>query len=127
MPTIFAASESKVLVNGNVVEGVQSLQYNRQQARQSLYAVGSSERIGVVSGASLVQGQLRVLSTSAALDGLDPAATFQLSAQLAHGAAKLSVSFEECYLENKSVELNVSGSAEALYTFTATRVKEEAG
>jgi len=127
MPTIFAANESKVMVNGTAVEGVRSLEYARHQTRDSLYAVGSAERIGVTSGASLVRGELRVLSTSPTLDGLAPDASFQVSALLKHGGASLNVTLDECYLEDKQLDLSVGGQAEAVYSFTATRVREEPG
>jgi hypothetical protein len=127
MPTIFAANESSVLVNGTAVEGVRALEYSRQQARESLYALGSSERIGVVSGASIVHGRLTVVSTSPTLDGLAPNTPFQISAQLRHGDAKVNVTFDECFTEDKTLGLSVGGQAEATYAFTATRVREEAG
>jgi hypothetical protein len=127
MPTIFAANESRVLINGQPVEGVRAIEYQRQQSRASIYAIGTGERIGVTSGAMLVQGRLRVVSTSAALDGLAPDASFQISALLAHGDSKLNVSFDECYLDGKSMEMSVGGQAEAVYSFTATRVTEGNG
>lgn len=127
MPNIYAANESKVLVNGTAVEGVRSLEYVRHEARDSLYAMGSAERIAVTAGASLVQGRLRVLSTSPTLDGLATDASFQVSAQLKHGASSLTVTFDECFLERKNLELSVGGQAEAVYSFTATRIREEAG
>ena len=126
MPSIYTASESKVLLDGKPVEGVRSLEYNHRQARESLYAMGSTERIGVSAGGSLVHGRLRVLSTSPALDSLAPDASFQISAQLNHGKAGLVVTLDECFLENKSLELSVGGQAEAVYTFTATSITEEA-
>jgi hypothetical protein len=127
MPNIYAASESKVLVNGTTVEGVRSLEYARHQTRDSHYAIGSTERIGVTSGGSLVQGRLRVLSTSPTLDGLAADASFQVSAQLKHGATSFTVTFDECFLDDKNLELSVGGQAEAVYSFTATRISEEAG
>ena len=127
IPPIYTANESKVLINDTTVDGVRSLEYARRQARESLYAMGSAERIGVVSGAGIVQGRLRVLSTSPTLDALDSGASFQVSAQLKHGSSSLVVTFDECYLDDKSLELSVGGQAEAVYSFTATRVHEVAG
>lgn len=126
MPTIYAANESAVLVAGQPVEGVRALEYAKEQARESLYAMGSAERIGVTSGAAIVRGRLRVLSTSPALDAIPPDASFQITAQLKHGQSALHVDFQECYLEGKTMEMSVGGQAEAVYTFTATRVAEEA-
>jgi len=64
MPTIFAASESTVLVDGEPVEGVQGIDYRTRHDRTNIYALGSTERVGVVSGAYEVQGRLRVASAS---------------------------------------------------------------
>ena len=127
IPPIYTANESKVLINNTVVEGVRSLEYAHRQARESLYAMGSAERIAVVSGASVVQGRLRVLSTSPTLDTLDAGASFSVSAQLMHGLSTYTVTFDECYLDDKSLELSVGGQAEAVYSFTATRMSEVAG
>ena len=127
MPTIFAANESKVLADGEPVEGVSSIEYSRNQVRTNVYAVGTAERIGLISGPKAVQGMLRVASTIAKLDGLADDATFQLSAQFKHGDAQMTVTFDECYMEEKSLDLAVGGHAQALYRFTATRVREEMG
>jgi hypothetical protein len=52
VPTLFAANESQVLVAGNAVEGVRSIDYRRVQARENVYGLGSHERIGLVGGSS---------------------------------------------------------------------------
>jgi hypothetical protein len=125
MPTIYAANESNVLLDGKAIEGVRALEYSRQQAFDSVYGMGSSERIDVTAGASVVVGTLRVASTAPALDKLDHTAAFQLSAQLVHGSAKLTVTFDECHMDGRNLQLDVGGTAESVYTFTATRVREE--
>jgi hypothetical protein len=127
MATIFAANESRVLVDGEPVEGVTALDYRKSLARENVYALGSPERVGLVSGQQLVEGRLRVASTSKKLDLLDPAAQFQMSAVLKHGDQQMSVNFDECYLLEKTFELGVGGHGEAVYSFTATRVREELG
>lgn len=127
IPPIYTANESKVLINDTTVEGVRSLEYAHRRAQESLYAMGSAERVAVVSGASVVQGRLRVLSTSPTLDALEAGVSFQVSAQLKHGSSSYTVTFDECYLDDKSLELSVGGQAEAVYSFNATRVHEVAG
>ncbi len=124
MPTIFAANDSVVLVEGQPVEGVNSLEYRRRRTRTNVYALGSAERIGVVTGAEAVEGRLRVASAAPALDALDRDAVFQVSAQLRHGDTQVTVSFDDCYLTEKSFEMGVSGTGEAVYAFTATRLRE---
>jgi hypothetical protein len=127
VPTIFAANESRVLVNGNAIEGVRSLAYRRAQAHESVYAVGSSERIGVVSGNAVFEGQLRVASTAQALDEIAAGKSFQISAVLSHNDVKMSVTLDECFLEEKSFDMSVGGHGESVYSFTATRAREERG
>lgn len=125
MPTIFAANESRVMVNGNNVEGVRALAYRRLQARESVYGLGSAERIGVVSGAALYEGQLRVASTAQALDELAADASFQISAVLRHNDVQMTVTLDECVLQEKSFDMTVGGHGESVYSFTATRAREE--
>jgi len=126
VPTIFAANESSVLVNGQGVEGIRALEYRSQTVRRDVYALGSSERIGVVTGHRSVEGRIRVASASPALDGLEADAFFQIAAQLRQGEAEVTVSFDECLLTEKSFGMTAGGHGEAVYAFTATRVREEA-
>ena len=125
MPTIVAANESQVLLDGTPVEGVRAIEYRHQQARASVYGLGSAERIGLVSGPQVVEGAVRVASTNATLNGLAVDQAFQLTAQLKHGASTVTVTFDECYLAEKSFGLSVGEFGEATYRFTATRVREE--
>lgn len=124
MPTIVAAAESKVQLDGKPVDGVRGIDYRTQQARTSVYALGSTERIGVVAGARLVEGRIRIASTSDALNQLTADKSFALVAELQHGKTKLTVSFEECFLTESSFAMAVGEFGEAVYTFTATRVTE---
>ena len=127
MPTIFAANESQVLVDGKAVEGVRALEYHKVQSRENVFGLGSAERIGIVSGPQVLEGRLRVASTAAPLDALTVDQQFQISAVLQHGKTKMTVTFDECYLQEKSFELGIGGHGEALYSFTATRAREEMG
>ncbi len=127
MPTVFAANESSVMVDGELIEGVRSIDYRHHQTRESIYALGSAERIGMTSGPQIVEGRLRLASTSPSLDQLEAEQQFQISAQLRHGDTQMSVTFDECYLMEKSYDMGVGGHGETVYTFTATRVREELG
>jgi hypothetical protein len=126
MATIFAANESSVQIDGEAVEGVRSIEYRQISVRQNVYAIGSAERIGMVSGPQSVEGVLRVASTSAKLNGIG-GTQFQLTAQLRHGDGTMTVTFDECFLQSKSFEMSVGSHGEATYGFTAARVREEAG
>jgi hypothetical protein len=37
------------------------------------------------------------------------------------------VTFDECFLQEKTFDMSVGSHGEALYSFTATRVREEIG
>ena len=124
--TIFAANESQVLINGKVIDGVRALEYRRLQARESIYGLGSSERIGMVSGAQILEGKITVASTSQAFDQVPLDQQCQISAVLVHGKTRMTVTFDECFLQEKTFDLGVGGHGESVYTFTATRVREEA-
>ena len=126
MPTIFAANESTVLVDGTAVEGVVALDYRRRQARSNLYALGSAERIGMVSGGQDVEARLTVASTSPGLDALGPDQVFQVSAQLRRGETALTVTLDECLMTAKDFAMTVGEHGQAVYSFTAARVREEA-
>jgi hypothetical protein len=124
--TIFAANESSVLLNGKAVDGVRGIEYRHHQVRSNLYALGSAERVGMVSGPQVVEGRLRVVSTSADLNALAGENAFQITAVLKHGATQMTVTFDECHLAQKSFTMETGGAGEAVYEFTATRVREEA-
>jgi hypothetical protein len=125
MPTIFAANESSVMVEGKAVEGVRSIAYRKQQARENVYSLGSAERIGLVSGPQVVEGKLTVASTSPGLDGIDDTKSFSVIATLKHADKQMTVTFDECYLTSKDFDMSVGTHGEATYSFTATRVREE--
>lgn len=125
MAMIFAASESTVQVAGQPLEGVRSIDYRFSQVRENIYALGSAERIGVVSGPQAVEGVLRVASTSTDLNSKVGEAVFQIVATLKHGSTQMTVTFDECFLVGKSFEMAVGGTGEAVYSFSAARVREE--
>ena len=125
MPTIIAANESTVMVGTDTIDGVRSLQYRRQQQRLNVYALGSAERIGMISGPSSVEGRLPVASTSPGLDALGPSDSFQVIANLKRGDTALTVTLDECFLTEKTFALSVGEHGEAVYAFTAARVTEK--
>lgn len=124
MPTVFSANQSAVLVDGTAVEGVRSVEYRTNTVRSDLYAVGSSERISVITGQRSVEGRLRIASTAPPLDALVGDDFFQIAAPLRHGDTEITVSFDECLLTEKSFAMDAGGHGETVYTFTATRVRD---
>ena len=127
MATLFAANESTVMIDGERIEGVRTVEYRKAQARDNVYALGSAERIGIVSGAQAVEGLIRVASTNTALDSKLGDNQFQVTAQLQHGDTTMTVTFDECYLLDKDFSIGIGGVGEAIYRFNATRVREELG
>lgn len=126
MAQLFTAFSSEVKINEETVEGLQSIEYNVVKNRQQVGAIGTDERIAVYFGIKNVAGRLRVASINATLDGfLQDNTSFSVSATLRNGDASRSVSFDNCYLEDKSFGLSAEGHAETVYSFTATRVREE--
>jgi hypothetical protein len=127
MSLIFAANESSVLINGEPVLGVQSLEYRRVRERRNVYAVGGAERVGVVTGRESVEIRLSVASANPQLDGLGwSEEPFAMTAQLrsSGGETEFSVSFDDCLLTEKNFSMPVAGRGETIYEMTATRVQE---
>lgn len=126
MPQIYSAAASEAKVNEETIEGLQSIEYRFLKQRQDVGAVGTHERIGVYFGTQTVAGRLRVASASPTLDGLLQENTeFTVSVRLRHGDTNRNVTFDGCYLDDKSFALDTEHHGETLYAFTATRVREE--
>lgn len=125
MSQIYAANESAVLINGQPVPGVQSLEYRRVRERRNVYAVGGAERVGVITGRESVEVRLSVASTAPSLDELGWADTpFDMVAQLRSGETETTVAFNECLISEKNFSMPVAGRGETVYDITATRVQE---
>ncbi len=126
MATILSANASSVMLDNEVIEGLQEITYKVNKSRQDVPAIGTDERIGVDFGLKIVTGTLKVKSDNATLDThLVDNTVFQIVANLKKGEALRTVTFDECYLDDKNFELGTSDVASAVYTFTATRVREE--
>lgn len=126
MATVFTANSSGILVDNEAILGVRGLDYRVEWEQGDVHAVGSAERVAVYYGAKRVHGQIRVASVHERLDELTASGeVFQIVANLAHGNAARSVSFDDCHIDGKSFAMGAGSHAEALYSFTATRVREE--
>lgn len=130
MPTVLSANHSSLLVDGDPVEGVQSIAFRVVTEREDIRAIGADERVDVSFGLRTVQGEVIVRSTALVLD--DKLATrsgFNMVAALKKGPgaddAQRSFAFDDCYIESKSLGMSAGGTAETTYVFTATRVREE--
>jgi hypothetical protein len=126
MPLVYTAYESEVKVNEETIEGLQAIDYKVVNGRQHLGAVGTTERIAVYFGLKYVMGTLRVASANKTLDGLIQSnAEFSITATLKHRDQTRRVSFDSCYMEDKSFSMDAQKHGETIYSFTATRVREE--
>ena len=130
MPSVFSANRSNVLIDGEAIEGLQSLAFRVVTEREDIRAVGSSERVDVSFGLRTVLGEIVVRSHDTALDGhLDGQTRFQLVATLKKDAAadapSRTLSFDDCFVEGKSFGMEAGGTAVTTYAFTATRVREQ--
>lgn len=126
MPSVLTANSSGVLVDNQPIDGILGIDYQLTREQGDVHSLGASERIAVYYGATRVRGMIRVASVSDLLDGLAVSgAAFQVVANLAHGQTARSVSFDECHIDGKDFSMAAGGHGEAVYSFTATRVREE--
>jgi hypothetical protein len=126
---IVSAQESKVTIDGTEVEGLQSIDFKITRTQADISAIGWLERIGVDSGQVIVKGALRIRSLNSSLDDLlyMPVPTpFNMVVTLNKGEEQVrQITFDECYLDDKSFEMSATGVGLTVYNFTATRAREE--
>ncbi|RLF09469.1 MAG: hypothetical protein DRJ68_02305 [Thermoprotei archaeon] len=131
MPSVLIASAatSKVLIDGEQVPGVQSIEFKVKRRQVDIESVGSAERIGVECGLITVTGSIRVRSLYKKLDELlymPVTSSFNMVVELRAGNELIKkITFDECYVDDKSFELGADGVGVTVYNFTATRVREE--
>ena len=126
MPQVYTAFASEVKVNEETIEGLQAIDYNMVKSRRHVGAIGTDERIAIYFGLKLVTGRIRVASANPTLDGLlQSNDEFSITATLRHGDTTRLVTFDACYMEDKAFNLSLDSHAETVYSFTATRVRED--
>lgn len=126
MNRVFAANSSGVVIDNEALNGIRTIDYKVEREQGDVHALGSNERIAVYYGASRAQGVIRVASASPKLDGLTTSgAAFQVVANLKHGQATRTVTFDECHVVGKDFAMSAGSHGETVYSFTATRVREE--
>ena len=130
-PVLMSANVSNIKVDGEVIPGLQAIEYKIVRNRQNVHNIGIDERIGVDYGPMFVTGTLRVRSTYPKLDkllitGVADVKSFQLVVELKKlGEAIKTLSFDDCYLEGKSFSMDANGVGISDYSFTATRLREQ--
>lgn len=127
---VASANVSSIKVDGQVIPGLQAIDYKVTRNRQNVHNIGTDERAGVDYGSLIVTGALRIRSTYPGFDKhlLTPVSDikpFQLVVELKKGPAVVkTLSFDDCYLEDKTFALDANGVGISVYTFTATRLRE---
>jgi len=130
-PIIISANVSNVKVDGDVIPGLQAIEYKIVRNRQNVHNIGIDERIGVDYGPMYVEGTLRVRSTFPKFDtmlitGISEVKPFQLVVELKKGTQSIkTLSFDECFLEGKVFSMDANGVGVSDYTFTGTRLREQ--
>lgn len=126
---IASAAKSSVTIEGEPVEGVQSIDFSVKRRQADIEAIGSGERIGVESGQVVVNGSIRISSMNKLLDDRLYALTpesFNMVITLVKGTEQIrQITFNECYLDDKSFEMSANGVGLTVYNFTSTTVLEE--
>ncbi|MEM7212433.1 MAG: hypothetical protein AAF479_11160 [Pseudomonadota bacterium] len=126
MPKILSANRSKVLIDGEPVEGLQDISFVTDRPTADVHAIGEAERIGVVFGSTKVTGVIKARSAVAALDEkLRTTEAFQVVVSTnfdgEDGEEESVISLQECFAHGRRFSMGVGGVAETLYDFSATR------
>lgn len=128
--TIWSATESKVMIESTEIEGLQSIEYKVNRSRSDIVAIGQGLRQGVEYGVKVVTGKLRVKSSCPILDeklnktNMEEA-KFTMTANLQKtGRTPKTISFQECYLDDREFSMEINGVGIATYTFSAMDVQE---
>jgi hypothetical protein len=125
MAQIYTAFASEVKVNEETLAGLQAIEYQVIKNRQHVGAIGTDERIAVYFGLRIVIGKLRVASASVKLDDLlQKNEEFSISATLKHGSTQRQITFDQCFVEEKTFGMTSATHGETIYSFTATSVTE---
>ncbi len=128
---VASANVSNVKIDGHVIPGLQAIDYKVTRSRQNIHQINSEERLGVDYGSLIVTGALRIRSTYPDLDKsllaeAKDVKPFQLVVELKKGPlAVKTLTFDDCYLEDKTFALDANGVGISVYTFTATRLREQ--
>jgi hypothetical protein len=126
---VAAANVSNVKCDGEVIKGLQSIDYKIVKKRSNVHAIGLHERYGIGYGEMYVTGILRVRSAYPKFDQyMGEEKSFQLVAELKDQKETMGkITFDECYIESKNFTMEVNGQALSEYAFTATRIRQEIG
>lgn len=128
-PIVVSANVSNVKCDGEVIPGLQSIDYKIVRSRRNVNAIGIHERLGVDYGEMYVSGLLTVRSSFPKFEEfMASEKPFQLVVQLKKGTKEVgTISFDECTLESNRFTLDANGQAISEYTFSGTRIRSKIG
>lgn len=129
---IFSSKYSTVTVTSDsgpeTLSGLQSIEYKVVLNKEDHYEGGNHLRQYITYGNKVIQGLLRIKSTSSVLDQLldkmSEEKGFSLQAILSDGKNKKTLNFEGCYLEGKEYNMDVNGHGISAYSFSAQDMKQ---
>ena len=127
------ASNTKLLIDGHEVPGIQSIQFEDFYNTEDINSVSSLERIGAAPGQRVVQGQLEIRSRHPPLDALMAKSIkefkhFQIVIEggaTGVGQPSSKITFDECYITKRRWSLEATKVVSTIYYFTSTRIVEE--
>jgi len=128
-PVVVSANVSNVKCDGEVIPGLQSIDYKIVRSRQNVNAIGIHERLGVDYGEMYVMGVLRVRSSYPKFEEMMATEkSFQIVVELKKMTQSIgTITFDECTLESNRLTLDANGQAISEYTFTGTRIRSKIG
>jgi hypothetical protein len=130
-PVIISANVSNIKVDGEIIPGLQAIEYKIVRNRQNVHNIGLDERVGVDYGPMYVEGTMKIRSSFPTFDqmlvtGVSEIKPFQLVIELKKGSESVkTLAFDRCFLEGKVFSMDANGVGTSDYTFTATRMREE--
>jgi hypothetical protein len=120
-----------ILIDGKKVKGVQSINYKISKNRQNVHSIDSDKRIGSDYPDLFITGSIEAKSEISDLDKRIYETTpelkpFQIVLELQDNNINIKkITFDECYLEDKTFAMDANEVAITTYQFGSTRVKED--
>jgi hypothetical protein len=127
------ASETKVLMNGNLVNGVEKIKYSIKKNINRNFSIGGEEFIGQYAGQSLIDIWLQVRSGYKPFDEIlqkppSQLQTFSLMIDFGTQGSDKSIgkiTFDGCLPDSEDFEMLAPEIGRSLYHLTAVRARKE--
>ena len=124
---IYAARKTIVKVDQEDLKGVQSIEFTVTRNVIRRGSTGSDEAPAISYGKLEVLGKIKVLSSSPILDQkllAEEVQPFQIMVQITTGEGqRVTITFHECVIESKQLEMEANNVAVSVYNFSATKVE----